>query len=64
MHVILPWFLPMALLSAFLGLDSIRGPREIDLESHSEARWLMVLMFVPLLIWLLVQFSPSNQVVP
>ena len=64
MHSVLPWFLPMALLTSILGLDSMRTPRETSLESRSEAHWLLVIMFLPLLIWLLVQFSQSSQVIP
>lgn len=56
-HLLMPWFLPLALGSFGLGIWSSRSLREEGPRGRSEARLLVVLMAVPLVLWCLAQLA-------
>ncbi|NWJ40999.1 MAG: hypothetical protein HXX12_08510 [Geothrix sp.] len=57
MHLVLPWFLPLATLVAWLGLRTARDLRAESGAGRKNAVWMLVLMFFPLFVWLMAQFT-------
>jgi hypothetical protein len=52
----MPWFFPLATLAAWLGLRAARDLRTEGETGRRNARWMLVLMFLPLFFWLIAQF--------
>lgn len=57
MHLVMPWFLPLAALVAWLGTLTARRSRAEGGISRATAAWMVILMFTPLFCWLLVQVT-------
>lgn len=64
MHVVLPWFFPIASLLAGLGLRSARDFRAEGRPGRKNAVWMVVLMGFPLLIWLMAQVAAQPGGLP
>lgn len=56
MHLVMPWFFPLAAFVAWLGVRSARELRAEAERARTNALWMLIVMFLPLLIWL------ANQV--
>lgn len=57
MHLVMPWFLPLATFSAWLGTRAARDLRVEGETGRRNAWWMLVLMLLPLFSWLLAQVS-------
>lgn len=60
MHLLMPWFLPLAGLSLWFGVHTVH---DMPHESHRHKRQAMQLLciaVIPLLVWLIAQFIESN----
>jgi hypothetical protein len=60
MHLVMPWFLPLAALVGWMGTASARTLLPGG-KQGGDRRALLVVAWVPLLIWLLVQFIDSGR---
>lgn len=56
-HLLMPWFLPLALGTLGLGVWSSRALRLEGPRGCREARLLVILMAVPLVVWCLAQMG-------
>ena len=56
MHLVMPWFFPLATLSAWLGTRTAKDLRAEAGSGRKDALWVLALMLLPLFIWLLAQF--------
>ena len=57
MHLVMPWFLPLAALTAWLGIRAARDLRVEGGASRRAAVWMLLLMWVPLFFWLVTQVA-------
>ncbi len=55
-HIVMPWFFPLASFVAWLGMRSAHEMRHERGSANKNGIWMLVLMCVPLFAWLLVQF--------
>ncbi|HJW34137.1 MAG TPA: hypothetical protein VJ505_12280 [Holophagaceae bacterium] len=56
MHLVMPWFLPLATLAAWLGIRAASDLRTTGETGRRNAWWMLILMFLPLFFWLIAQF--------
>ena len=56
MHLVMPWFFPLATLAAWLGVRAARDLRTEGETGRRNAWWMLALMFLPLFFWLIAQF--------
>lgn len=59
MHLAMPWFFPVSILVAWFGFHTTRVSRTEGPAGRSGARWLRTLMLMPLIFWLIAQFSSN-----
>jgi len=57
MHLVMPWFFPVATLVAWLGVRTSRDLRSEGASARTSARWMLVLMTLPLVFWLITQVT-------
>lgn len=57
MHLVMPWFFPLATLTAWLGLRAARDLRIEGETGRRNAWWALVLTFLPLFFWLIAQVT-------
>jgi hypothetical protein len=55
-HLVMPWFLPLASFAAWLGIRAARDLRTEGETGRRSAWWMLILMFLPLFFWLIAQF--------
>jgi uncharacterized membrane protein YhaH (DUF805 family) len=60
MHVVMPWFFPVATLVAWLGVWTARDLRLEGRSARTNALWLLLLMALPLIFWLIAQFTTTS----
>jgi hypothetical protein len=53
----MPWFFPLATLTAWLGLRAARDLRIEGETGRRNAWWALVLTFLPLFFWLIAQVT-------
>lgn len=58
-HLVMPWFLPLAALAAWLGVRAALDLRAEKEAPRSSVAWMLILMSLPLLFWLIAQFRPE-----
>ena len=60
LHLVMPWFFPLATLVAWLGVRTVRNHRSEGRTARTTARWLLVLMSLPLVFWFIAQFTTTS----
>ncbi len=60
-HLVMPWFLPLAALTAWLGLRAVRDIRAEGEEGHAGGWWMLILTLLPLVFWLIAQARPGER---
>jgi hypothetical protein len=60
MHLVMPWFLPLAALTAWLGTRAARSLHAEGGASRRAAAWMLLLMWVPLFFWLVTQIASRS----
>ena len=60
MHLVMPWFLPLAALAAWLGARAARDLRAEGGASRPTAVWMLLLMLAPLFFWLVAQVTSHS----
>ena len=55
-HLVMPWFLPLATMAAWLGVRAARDLRTEGEAGRRNAWWMLTLMALPLIFWLIAQF--------
>jgi len=60
--LVMPWFAPVAVLLGFVGTWNGMAFRQATGKSRRDAGWWWIILFfwMPLLIWILVQFTPQD----
>lgn len=57
MHLVMPWFLPLATVAAWLGVRAAHDLRSEGGNGRANAWWMLILMVLPLFFWLIAQFT-------
>ena len=60
MHLVMPWFFPLASLVTWLGFRTTKDARAEGPSAWATACWLRALMALPLLFWLITQFTSDS----
>ncbi|MFN7958924.1 MAG: hypothetical protein U0P46_11475 [Holophagaceae bacterium] len=60
MHIVMPWFFPLATLVAWLGVRNARSLRSEGRTARTTALWMLTLMSLPLLFWFIAQFTTAS----
>jgi hypothetical protein len=60
MHLVMPWFLPLAAVVAYAGTRLAREQRRGEAGKIGETLFLLYLTWSPLLYWLLAQFTSPD----
>jgi hypothetical protein len=60
MHIVMPWFFPLATLVAWLGVRTARDLRSEGRAARTTARWMLALMSLPLVFWFIAQITAAS----
>lgn len=60
MHIVMPWFFPLATLVAWLGVKTARDLRSEGRSARTAALWMLSLMSLPLVFWFIAQFTATS----
>ena len=63
-HLVMPWFFPLATIAAWLGVRAARDLRSEGEAGRRNAWWMLVLMALPLFFWLIAQFTSGGGIYP
>lgn len=60
MSIVMPWFFPLATLVAWLGVRNVRSLRSEGRSARTRALWMLLLMSLPLIFWIIAQFTTTS----
>jgi hypothetical protein len=60
----MPWFFPLATLTAWLGVRAARTLRSEGGAGRTNAVWMLILMVLPLFFWVLTQYTAHTGIAP
>lgn len=60
MHLVMPWFFPLATFVACLGVKTARDLRSEGRSARTTGIWMLSLMSLPLVFWFIAQFTTTS----